>query len=88
VPYLCIQRGCKCKKVSLDTVGNRTSRESQLAETPITWRNTSVTFTQDIRILVTGVNQFLNQYLMCDFVVPVLADNPLAFCPTLISLYV
>jgi len=30
---------------------------------------------------------FLIQCLMVDFVVPVLADNPLADCPALISLY-
>ena len=30
---------------------------------------------------------FLIQCLMVDFVVPVLADNPLAYCPVLILLY-
>jgi len=41
-----------------DTTGNRTSTESLLSETPIVWRNTSVRFARDIRILVRGVNQF------------------------------
>jgi len=79
-PCLHIQRGCKCEKVSWDTAGNRTSRESRLSETLIVWRNISFTFARDIRILVRGVNQILIQCLMCDFV-PVLADNPLAYCP-------
>jgi len=68
-------------------VMRHTSIESQLSETPFVWRNTSVTLTRDITILVRGVNQFLIQCLLCDFVVPVLADNPLAYCPALISLY-
>ena len=34
-----------------------------------------LTFTRDIRILVRGVNQFLIQCLMCDFVVPVFANK-------------
>ena len=47
VPCLRIQRGCKCEKVSWDTVGSRTSRESRFSETLIVWRNTSVTFARD-----------------------------------------
>jgi len=48
VPCLSIQRGCKREKVSWDTAGSRASRESQLSETPIVWRNTSVTFAREI----------------------------------------
>ena len=69
-------------------MGNRTSRECRFSETPIVWRNTSVMFARHIRILVRGVNQFLIQCLMCGLVsVSVFADNPLAYCPALISLY-
>jgi len=37
------------------------------------------------KVLVTRMNQFLIQPEMCDLV-PILADNPLAYCPALISL--
>ena len=64
-------------KVSWDTAGNRTSRESRLSETPTVWRNTSVTLSEtptvwrntsvtlarDIRILVRGIKWFLIQCL-------------------------
>jgi len=61
-------------------VGKGAFGESPLSETPIVWRNTSVTFARhddDIRVLVTGIKVVL-ECLMVDFVVPVLADNPLA----------
>jgi len=38
------------------------------------------------KVLVTGIKQFLIQPEMCDLV-PVPDDNPLAYCPALISLY-
>ena len=44
----------------------------------------------DKKILVKGVKVVLDwawEFLMVDFVVPILADNPLAYCPVLISLY-
>jgi len=34
-------------KMLRDTAGNRTFRESRFSETPIVWRNTSVTFARD-----------------------------------------
>jgi len=57
-----IQCGYKCEKVSWDTAGSRTFRESRLSETPIVWRNSSVTFARDHRIHISirarGINVF------------------------------
>ena len=47
MPCLCIQRGCKCEKVSRGTAEKGSFGESRLSETPIVWRKTSVTFTRD-----------------------------------------
>ena len=91
VPCLRIQRGCKCEKVSWDTAGSGTSRESRLSDTPIVWRNSSVTFARDHRIhtsiLARGINVCWIQCVMVGFVVPVLADNLLAYSLVLVSLH-
>jgi len=40
-----------------------------------------------ISILMRGIHVFSIQGVMFDFVVPVLADDPLAYCPVLMMLY-
>ena len=57
VPCLRIQCGCKCEKASWGTAGKGAFGESQLSETPIVWRNPSVSF---IRVLVNEIKVVLD----------------------------